>query len=320
MFFYEAFEEEEAGIKKYISDTVRAGYTWKSVQESAHEQPPAALISVRTQSLIPPGWAADLKGILSRSTGYDHLIRYREKYDDKIGYGYLPLYCHRAVAEQAMMLWMTLFRKFSLQITSFDNFHRDGLTGWECAGKNLLVVGVGNIGYEVTRIGEGLNMEVFGVDIIKKHPDVHYVDISIGMGKADVIVCCMNLTRENKSYFSRGLFENTKESVILVNIARGELTPSEEMLCLIQNNKLGGLALDVFENESELAVSLREGRSSDNNSVQAALELRKYSNVIMTPHNSFNTEESVIRKSQQSVEQVHHFLDKEFFIWNVPGE
>ena len=66
----------------------------------------------------------------------------------------------RAVAEQAILLVMALLRKLPQQTQQFPRFHRDGLTGHECAGKKLLVVGVGNIGSEVVRIGQALGMAV----------------------------------------------------------------------------------------------------------------------------------------------------------------
>jgi D-lactate dehydrogenase len=54
--------------------------------------------------------------------------------------------------------------------------------------------------------------------------------------------------------------------------------------------------------------------------VQAVLELVKHPNVIFTPHNAFNTREAVIRKSQQSIQQVESFLKTGYFIWPLPGD
>jgi D-lactate dehydrogenase len=52
--------------------------------------------------------------------------------------------------------------------------------------------------------------------------------------------------------------------------------------------------------------------------VQATLELAKRPNVICTPHNAFNTLESVERKSLQSVQQIEHFLKEGKFLWTLP--
>jgi len=320
IYFYEAFDEEARLLQKFMPEGIEAGYTWKTIQESGHDSPPARLISLRTQSLIPVQWSGQLQGILSRSTGYDHILRWLAGTNGPVQCGYLPLYCNRSVAKQALTLWMALLRKLPMQIGNFRHFHRDGLTGRENEGKVLMVVGVGNIGYEVVKIGRGLGMEVLGVDIVQKHPDVHYVAPEEGIARADIVVSAMNLTAQNRAYFHYDFLKRAKPGLIFVNIARGELSPSTDLLRLLKEGHLGGIAIDVYDSESELAVSLRAGTSSGNAEVNATLELAKMPNVIMTPHNAFNTLEAVERKSSQSVEQVEHFLRAGAFLWPVPAE
>ena len=127
IFFFEAFEEEQAALKKYNDSQFDAGYSWKTIQEYGANEPPADIISVRTQSQIPLEWAGKLKAILTRSTGFDHLTAYRQESDaENLKCGYLPLYCNRAVAEQALTLWMALLRKLPRQINHFQSFKRDG--------------------------------------------------------------------------------------------------------------------------------------------------------------------------------------------------
>ena len=108
VFFFEAFEEEEKELKKHLPAYVNAGFSWKTIQEYGSKEPPAKIISTRTQSEYPLDWARKLEGILSRSTGYDHLKEYQKSSGIEVNCGYLPLYCHRAVAEHALMLWMSL--------------------------------------------------------------------------------------------------------------------------------------------------------------------------------------------------------------------
>jgi D-lactate dehydrogenase len=318
VFFFEAFEEEERALRRFFPENIRVGYAGKTIQESNCQASPAKIISVRTQSKIPTLWASDIAALLTRSTGFDHIADYLKASEKKIPSGYLPLYCNRAVAEQACLLWLALSRKLPAQIEQFERFHRDGITGAEAAQKNLLVVGVGNIGFEVVKIGSGLDMNVKGVDIQKKHPQVQYCDIEDGLAWADVIVCAMNLTEANRGYFNQKLLTRAKKGVIFVNIARGELSPPIDLLALIHSGRLGGLGLDVYDDESELAISLREGRQSDNENVKAVLRLKEFSNVILTPHNAFNTREAVLRKSEHSFMQIKKFLETGTFLWPVP--
>jgi D-lactate dehydrogenase len=317
IFFYEAFEEETEALRSFLPDTIRAGFTEATIQEAGHTEPPAKIVSLRTQSVIPVAWAGQMEALLSRSTGYDHLADYRKLTGTSVALGYLPLYCARAVAEQALLLWLALSRKLPRQTDQFKNFNRDGITGTECEGKNLLVVGVGNIGSEIVRIGKGLDMTVWGVDPDQKHDFVDYVDYDEKKAEADIMVCAMNLTVENQGYFNNERLTGIKPSALFINIARGEISPPDVLLKKLKSGQLGGAGIDVYDAESELAVALRTGESSPNPVVDSMLELQKLPNVICTPHNAFNTREAVMRKSEQSIQQAESFLQTGRFIWTV---
>ena len=273
VYFYEAFEEEAFAIQKFMPDHIKAGYTWKTIQESGHTNPIAPIISTRTQSQFPTKWSDKIKAILSRSTGYDHLINYKVQTNSLAKLGYLPLYCNRAVGEQAMLLWMALLRKLPQQIENFNRFHRDGLTGMECEGKKLVVVGVGNIGSQIVKIGKGLGMRVQGVDIAIKYPELEYSAFSKAVSDADIIVSSMNLTSENISYFNYEKLKKAKKGVIFINIARGELSPITDLIRLVEEKHIGGLALDVYENESALAHTLRNNDVVNDELIKATLKL-----------------------------------------------
>jgi len=312
VFFYEAFEEEAAALKRYLPADMRAGFSSGAIQECGHDLPPAPVISIRTQSRIPGEWSGLLQAIISRSTGYDHLTDYRRCTGTTALLGYLPLYCARAVAEQAMLLWMALLRKLPQQIRQFETFHRDNITGRETLGKTLLVVGVGNIGGDVIRIGQGLGMEVLAVDPVRKHDFARYVDFAESLPTADIIVCAMNLTSTNRGFFRYDTLRLCKPGALFVNIARGDL------LRLLEERKLGGVALDVYDEEKDLAIALRSGSVSQTAEAQSVLQLKARSDVICTPHNAFNTMEAVERKSEQTVQQLQSLRSTCKLLWSIP--
>ena len=316
IYFFEAFAEEAAALRRVLPERISAGFTDKTIQEcAALPHAPARLISIRTQSEVPVSWAGSLEGLLTRSTGYDHVRVYRRQIQQpQFPCGYLPLYCARAVAEQAALLWMALGRKLFRQTQQFATFQRDGLTGRECEHKVLLVVGVGHIGGEVVRIGRGLGMRVLGVDIVKPAVDVELVDLERGLPQADVIVCCMSLTPLNHGLFNAARWRQVRPGALFVNIARGEHAPAADLLAALEAGWLGGVALDVYEQEQALAVALRRGEPAD----RALSGLARRPEVILTPHNAFNTQEAVTRKAEQSVRQIEHFLQRGRFLWPVP--
>jgi D-lactate dehydrogenase len=325
VFFYEAFEEEAEAIRRYLPEGLSAGFTWRTIQEDAassrsEADPPARVVSTRTQSVFPSEWADKVEGIFTRSAGFDHVRAYRRACGRDIPAGYLPSYCSRAVAEHAMLLWTALLRNLPRQLGQFERFCRDGITGRECLGRTALVVGVGSIGGEIVKVAQGLGMTVLGVDLVARHDFVEYVEYDEGLPRADVIVCAMNLTSVNAGYFSYGRLEGAKSGAVFVNIARGELAPAAGLLRLLKDGRLAGVGLDVYEDEGELAVMLRECKRTARPAVAATLELARRDDVIATPHNAFNTAEAVERKARMSVEAIAEFLQGGAFPEPVPAD
>jgi D-lactate dehydrogenase len=209
-------------------------------------------------------------------------------------------------------------------VKQFHEFHRDGLTGAECQGRTLAVVGVGNIGHEVCQIGAALRMRVFGVDRDPRHADVEYASIDDALAAADVIVCAMDLNATNRGYFDAAKWRQTRRGAVFVNISRGELSPSTALLEALESGQLSGVGLDVFDHEAALAVALRastpvaDKHVANDVEVQAALALARRDDAICTPHNAFNSAEAVERKSMHSVQQIVAYLDDGKFLWAAP--
>ena len=316
--FYEVFAEEEKGLRAQLPKNIKAKFTWKAVQECGPHPRPASFISIRTQSIIPTTWAKDLKGILTRSTGYDHILEYRRVAKRNIPSGYLPHYCARAVAEQAILIMLGLWRKFKLQTKKFETFNRDGLTGNECFNKRLLVVGVGNIGRQIVDVAQGLRMEVRGVDLHRPVKKLKYVSLSAGVAWADVIICALPLTPDTHGLLNYRLLQKGRPDKIFINISRGEIAPLKDLARLLKQNKISGLGLDVFEEEKLLAENLRAAKKSNHWAVKIVEELKEKDNVIFTPHNAFNTHEAVERKIKDSVVSTISFLKSGIFPTPIP--
>lgn len=315
VYFYEVFEEESDELQKRIGKKFSYVMTSQTIQEKGDVKFTAKLISIRTQSKIPIDWVGNIDGVLSRSTGYDHLIEFKQKVKEPIHLGYLEEYATRAVAEHAILLLMALLRKLPKQQNQFVKFERDGLTGSEVKGKNLLVVGVGRIGSEIVKIGKALGMDVRGVDIVPNKRSVHYVSKIKGVKWADIIICAMNLTAKSIGYFNYDFLKKSNRGSIFVNIARGEHAPLVDLLRLIQEGHIGGVGLDVYEDESLLAVGLRSG--GDDDQLRVVHQLLEFPNVVCTPHNAFNTREAVERKSEMTIKQIEHFLELKCFKWEL---
>jgi len=327
--FYEAFEEEELELKELLPKGHNYFFTWKTIQESGHKEPVARVISTRTQSAFPPAWAKTLDGIITRSTGYDHVSAYVSACAPGLKAAYLPDYAARAVAEQAMILWSSCLRNLKLQMECFPSFHRDGLTGREVLRKTILVAGVGRIGSEIADIAHGLRMRVLGVDLV---PDealaartgMEYCSFEDGVPQADVIACALPLTSLTKGLFGLELLSKAKPGCVFANVSRGEISPSEALLELLDKGVLYGVGMDVYDQEKGLVSVLRDGAKAEGlpkdvrASVDATLKLMRHPKAILLPHNAFNTEESVRRKSQRTAENLVEYFKNGSFLTPVP--
>lgn len=172
--------------------------------------------------------------------------------------------------------------------------------GLSLRGKMLGIVGVGNIGKALGRRGDVMGMRLLGYDL---YPISSEYLAEVGMEQvalqqllmnADFIVLCCNLTRENYHLLDEQAFALMKHGVRIVNVARGPLIDEIALLKAIENQKVAGAALDVFEKEPLPWDSA----------------LRNYDNCIFGAHNSSNTFEAVMRVNEMAIQNLVKGLER----------
>ena len=107
---------------------------------------------------------------------------------------------------------------------------------------------------------------------------------------------------------------NSKKGIIFINIARGEMSPLGDLIRLLEEKHLSALALDTYDNEAHMAEKIKT-KGLEFQELKLISKLYQRDNVILTPHNAFNTIESVRKKAKQSIEQIQNFLKTGKFIW-----
>ena len=152
------------------------------------------------------------------------------------------------------------------------NKHRGLLELW---GKQVTIVGCGNIGQECAKRFAAFDCRVVGVDIFEAElPNIskmyHISKLQEVLPHSDVVVLTLPLTEETKHLFGESAFAAMKKGAILVNIARGGVVDTQALIQALQGY-LGGAVLDVFEEEP---------LSPDS-------PLWDMEQVLLTPHNSF---------------------------------
>lgn len=154
----------------------------------------------------------------------------------------------------------------------------------ELYGKTVCIVGCGSVGCEVARRFLAFGTRVIGVDLYPRE-DAHFEkihpleDLNTALGESDVVILTLPLTKQTEKLFDRARFDRMKNGAHLVNIARGGIVDSDALIDALQNKKLGGAVLDVFENEPLCENS----------------PLWDMDNVLITPHNSFAGEKNAAR-------------------------
>jgi len=259
-----------------------------------------------------------LKMIATRSTGMDHIdLDYCQQ--KGIVVANVPHYGQNTVAEHTFALILTISRRITEAVNRVrqGGFSPVGLTGFDLKGKTLGVVGVGNIGRYVVKIANGFGMKVLGV---ARHPDpqlakklgFEYVSLEECLRRADIVTLHVPLTKNTFHLINRQNIKLMKKGSILINTSRGPVVESEAILWALENGILAAAGLDVLEEEENLdnPEKLFDPYLSkdDLKELVTAHLLREKPNVIITPHNAFNTKEAIQRIINTTVKNIEAFL------------
>ena len=167
-----------------------------------------------------------------------------------------------AVAEITLAMMLALCRR----IVVADRYVRDGrwpkegahpLTG-ELTGQTVGILGLGRIGKEIARRCQVFKMQVVyhGRSKQRFEPFPYYADLTEMASAVDWLVVIAPGGAETKGIVSREVMEALGPNGCLVNMARGSLVDETALVELLEAGKLGGAALDVFENEPETPEAL----------------------------------------------------------------
>ena len=156
----------------------------------------------------------------------------------------------RAVAEGALTLALALLKRLSelgAAVAARDWEARDRLAIRDADGATLGIVGFGRIGRELAELGRALGMHVLAHDPL-------VVDATTPLDalfeNADVVSLHAPLTPETRGLVGPALLARAKPGLVLVNTARGGLVSSlDDLLDALESGRLGGVGLDVFEEE-----------------------------------------------------------------------
>lgn len=225
-----------------------------------------------------------LKMIQLTSVGMDRVpIDYINKNNIKI-YNAKGVYSV-PMAEWVILKILEIYKKskefFLQQENHLWNKHRDLL---ELTNKKATIVGYGSVGKEVAKRLKAFDVYINAID--KKYITDIYIDESFILqdlnkviSDTDIIILTLPLTAESKNLFNMNTLELIKDKSVLINVSRGQIINEDDLIKLLEKDKFLGVSLDVFKSEP-----------LDNNS-----KLWDFKNTIITPHNSFVSDEVQVR-------------------------
>lgn len=260
-----------------------------------------------------------LKYVATRSTGYDH-IDLKACQERGILVSNVPAYGENTVAEFAFALLLGLSRKLlpaAKQVREQGLFATDNLQGFDLRGRVLGVVGTGHIGAYVIKIAAGFGMEVVAYDPhpndgLAKQYGFMYLPLAELLKTSDVVTLHVPYMPETHHLINSQNIVLCKKGSVIINTARGGLIETAALVAALKSGQLAGAGLDVLEEEGFMKDELEMLHSGHPNQEQLKIaladhELMYMDNVIITPHNAFNTREALIRILDTTVENIKIF-------------
>jgi D-3-phosphoglycerate dehydrogenase len=204
-------------------------------------------------------------------------------------------------AEHALCLLLSLARHIPQATASMKGgkWEKNKLSGTEIMGKNLGVIGLGNIGRIVADRARGLKMKVIGYDpFIGREAaaklGVELAELDDLLARADFITIHTPLTAETKGLIGADALARMKKGALLVNAARGGIVDESALYASLESGHLGGAALDVFVEEPAPAGS----------------PLVAHPRLVCTPHLGASTDEAQEKVAIEVAEQMVAFAER----------
>lgn len=302
--FFETTADEEVYFRKKLTGHDVSFFPHRLTHEVIQEAIDADVISIFVFSPLNEellSHLTHLKAIATRSTGIDHVDK-AYCADHHIALLNVPHYGVNSVAEQTFALMLALSRKIipSVDQTRQGNFTNQGLTGFDLCGKTLGIIGLGSIGQRVAEIACAFDMKVLVYTrTAKPLPNVTFVPLYELLAQSDILTIHTPLTPETTHLLHQDNMSKIKKGALLINTARGAIIQTEALVQALQNHTLAGAALDVLE-EEQVVKEEREVLTAEYIDLSSAKTLlldhvlRDMPNVIITPHNAFNTQEALV--------------------------
>ncbi|MBR9648396.1 D-isomer specific 2-hydroxyacid dehydrogenase family protein [Clostridium tyrobutyricum] len=269
------------------------------------------------RNLIKKFYEVGVRFISTRTIGYDHIdIKSAREFGIHVGN---VTYSPNSVADYTIMMILMISRKIKtiMERSNVQDYSLKGVQGKELQNLTVGIIGTGGIGKTVIKHLSGFDCKMLAYDIYKDkklNQYVEYVNLKELFQRSNIITMHVPATKDNYHIIDKNSITLMKEGVFIINTARGSLINTDDLIDGIEKKKIGGVALDVIENESNIYYNDLKCQVLDNRDLAI---LKSYPNVIVTPHTAFYTDQAVSDMVENSILSCILFVEKKENPWEV---
>lgn len=321
IYFYDATELDQQQLGEKLRPT---DHHWEFIADEISTDnlnPDTEVLSIFVSSTVTRQMIEKLpklRLIACRSTGFNN-VDMQAAAERDIAVVNVPTYGESTVAEYVFAMLLSLTRNLRHVFADKDMLPNKSLQGTDLVGKTMVVIGTGHIGMRVVDIALGFGMKVLTYDPYPKaelaaEKGFSYGELADLLPQADVISLHVPYMPTTHHLLNKERLSQVKQGAILINTARGELIDNAALIDAIESGHLGGVALDVVEGEHLLSLDgamevLRSGTQPTKQFQQGVeiMALQRMPNVIISPHNAFNTVEAIQRINYTTAQNIIDF-------------
>lgn len=193
-----------------------------------------------------------------------------------------------AVGEHSLAMLLNLLNNINKANNELKKniFLREENRGEELDGKTIGIIGFGHTGTAFAKKLRGFDVEILVYDKYKKTEDnfVQQVSLDVLQTKADIISFHVPYNEETHYFLNKEFIKKCIKTPIFINTSRGAIFNILDIIAALENKKIKGLCIDVFEDEPITKNKIH--------STEIYQKLLSYNNVIATPHIAGWTKES----------------------------
>ncbi len=255
--------------------------------------------------------AKNIRIIALRSAGFNNVDLAAAKANN-IKVCRVPAYSPEAVAEHAVAMILTLNRKTHKAYNRVreQNFSLNGLIGFNLHGKTVGVIGTGNIGKAFCKIMLGFGCTVLAFDLIANKEleaaGVQFLPLVELLKRSDIVSLHCPLNDQTKHIVNAETINLMKKGVMLINTSRGGLIDTKAAIAALKLGHIGYFGIDVYEQEEHIFFRDLSETIITDDTIQ---RLMSFSNVLVTAHQAFFTDEALTQITVTTLRNIHELAN-----------